>query len=88
MPDRPTIDDEEDANPYGVTALDTAPRCPDCANEMESEDAIICLHCGYNSRTRVKIEARAVDDVTGVHLVSVAAARHPLRVGPLPLPHF
>jgi DNA-directed RNA polymerase subunit RPC12/RpoP len=65
MPDRPTIDDDEDANPYGVTALDTAPRCPDCANEMESADAIVCLHCGYNSRTRMKIEPRAVYDVTG-----------------------
>jgi DNA-directed RNA polymerase subunit RPC12/RpoP len=39
-------------NPYGVTDLDLAPRCPFCAQEMESEDAIICLHCGYNTQTR------------------------------------
>jgi hypothetical protein len=60
-----TDDDDEDPNPYGVTTLDTAPRCPDCANELESEDAIICLHCGYNTRTRMKHESRAVEDTTG-----------------------
>ena len=37
---------------YGVTDLDLTPRCPFCAQELESEDAIICLHCGYNNRTR------------------------------------
>jgi DNA-directed RNA polymerase subunit RPC12/RpoP len=41
-----------DHNPYAVTELDLAPRCPFCAKEMESEDAIICLHCGYNTQTR------------------------------------
>lgn len=47
-------DDEEDANPnpYGVTALDLAPRCPNCAQEMEDEKAFICLYCGYNTLTR------------------------------------
>jgi hypothetical protein len=60
-----TGDDDEDSNPYGVTSLDTAPRCPECANEMESEDAVICLHCGYNTRTRMRHASRAVDDTTG-----------------------
>jgi ribosomal protein S27E len=59
-------DEDEDGNPYGVTSLDTAPRCPDCANELESEDAVICLHCGYNTRTRTKHESRAVEDQTGM----------------------
>ena len=46
-------DDEEDGpDEYGVTASDDAHRCPQCANEMENEDAIICLHCGYNTQTR------------------------------------
>src|SRR3982074_2033126 len=44
---KPTDEDEEDDTPIGVTALDTAPRCPNCANEMESEEAVICLTCGY-----------------------------------------
>jgi DNA-directed RNA polymerase subunit RPC12/RpoP len=42
----------QDRNPYGVTELDLAPRCPHCAKELESEDAVICLHCGYNTQTR------------------------------------
>jgi hypothetical protein len=48
-------DDDEDKpsdNPYGVTAQDIAPRCPNCANEMESDTAVICLFCGYNTLTR------------------------------------
>ncbi len=66
-PDKPKADDEEEnSNPYGVTSLDLAPRCPDCAQEMESEDAIICLHCGYNTQTRSKVESRAVEEDTGM----------------------
>jgi hypothetical protein len=57
-------DDDEDANPYGVTTLDLVPRCPECANEMESEDAVICLHCGYNTRTRIRAKTRKVEDTT------------------------
>jgi hypothetical protein len=45
-------EEDNDANPYGVTSLDLAPRCPFCANELESADAIICLFCGYNTQTR------------------------------------
>lgn len=45
-------DDEENDDPYGLTHADMAPRCPNCANEMESEDAVVCLFCGYNTLTR------------------------------------
>jgi DNA-directed RNA polymerase subunit RPC12/RpoP len=41
-----------DHNPYAITTLDLTPRCPFCAQEMESKEAIICLHCGYNTQTR------------------------------------
>jgi hypothetical protein len=58
-------EDEEDASPYDPTTIDLTPRCPECANEMESEDAIICLHCGYNTVTREKARTRKVRDVTG-----------------------
>lgn len=55
-PEAPAVsaapDDELDINPYGASELDLAPRCPNCANEMENEDATICLHCGYNTLTR------------------------------------
>ena len=63
---KPPDDDEEDSKPYGITSVDTTPRCPECANELESEDAVICLTCGYNTRTRIRAETKAVEDVTGM----------------------
>jgi hypothetical protein len=57
-------EDEDDGKPYEVTSVDLAPRCPECANELESEDAVICLHCGFNLRTRVRAPTRQVKDVT------------------------
>ena len=52
----PVVEDDEDeygdAKAYGATDLDLAPRCPHCANEMESADAVVCLYCGYNTETR------------------------------------
>jgi len=53
-PARAPVDDEDDdnPNPYGITHLDTTPRCPHCAGELASADDIICLHCGYNVQTR------------------------------------
>jgi len=63
---KPPDDDEEDSKPYGITSVDTTPRCPECANELESEDAVLCLTCGYNTRTRVRVETKAVEDVTGM----------------------
>lgn len=59
-------DDEEDGNPYQVTGLTEGYRCPECANEMESEDAIICLHCGYNTVTRERAVLKKVHDTTGM----------------------
>jgi hypothetical protein len=59
--------DDEDEGPaqYGVTDLDMTPRCPHCANEMESEEAVVCLHCGYNTQTRERVQSRKVRDTTG-----------------------
>jgi hypothetical protein len=45
-------DDDGDAKAYGVTEVDIAPRCPNCAQLMADEKAFICLYCGYNSLTR------------------------------------
>jgi hypothetical protein len=42
----------ENDNPYGVTEIDLAPRCPNCAHEMPSAEAVVCLNCGYNTLTR------------------------------------
>ena len=65
-PAKPAMDDdEEDANPYGITETDLAYRCPNCANEMENDDAIICLTCGYNTETREQGKTRKVHALTG-----------------------
>src|SRR3954462_12245485 len=40
-------DEDNDPNPYGITELDVAPRCPNCAQLMADEKAFICLFCGY-----------------------------------------
>lgn len=45
-------DEWNDRSPYAVTDLDLTPRCPHCAHEMESRQAIICINCGYNTQTR------------------------------------
>lgn len=57
-------DDEEGSSPYGVTDEQLAARCPNCAKEMESEEAVICLHCGYNTRTRVRASIKRVHEIT------------------------
>ena len=47
------LDDEEEdgANPYGLVDVSLAPARPECVNVID-EDQVICLHCGYNLRTR------------------------------------
>jgi hypothetical protein len=45
-------EEETGDNPYGITELDIAPRCPNCAHEMPSAEAVVCLNCGYNTLTR------------------------------------
>jgi ribosomal protein S27E len=57
-------EDEEDANPYGVADLQLAPRCPNCAADMDAED-VVCLNCGYNTVTRQQFRPKKVRDVTG-----------------------
>ena len=46
-------DDLEGKNPYKLTDVILSARCPQCAADMEEGD-IICLHCGYNTQTRVR----------------------------------
>jgi predicted Zn finger-like uncharacterized protein len=57
--------DEDDPNPYGVTKLDMTARCPHCAKEMESADAIVCIHCGYNTVTRESVKLKKTYETTG-----------------------
>jgi hypothetical protein len=65
----PAVDDAEDeygeAKAYDATELDLAPRCPHCANEMESADAVVCLFCGYNTETREIGQTKKLLQTTG-----------------------
>lgn len=47
--------EESEANPYRLTDVLLSVRCPQCAAELESPDAILCLNCGYNTRTRQRM---------------------------------
>ena len=50
-----------DPNKYILAQTnDHLPRCPFCAKELESNEAIICLHCGYNTVTRQRPEVQQV----------------------------
>jgi DNA-directed RNA polymerase subunit RPC12/RpoP len=50
----PSQEDKE-KNPYQLTDIVLTNRCPQCAAELESPDAIVCLNCGYNSLTRQRL---------------------------------
>ncbi len=52
--------DDEDEGPDKIEVIqeDDTPRCPHCANELDPPDAVVCIHCGFNSRTREKAETK------------------------------
>jgi ribosomal protein L37E len=58
--------DDEDDGPaiYTPTTLELAARCPHCAKEMESPEARLCLHCGYNTVTRTRTAQKVTYDIT------------------------
>jgi predicted Zn finger-like uncharacterized protein len=67
-PTKPSDDDDETGpskTGYGMTDLDLGVRCPQCAAELESEESIICLNCGYNRVTRELVRTRKIKEVTG-----------------------
>src|SRR5207244_6402516 len=51
-PAPPPQDAESEKNPYKLTDIVLATRCPQCAAAMESPEAVVCLNCGYNTSTR------------------------------------
>jgi hypothetical protein len=57
---------EDDAKAYSVSAVadDAKPRCPHCAMELENEEVVICIHCGYNMRTRQRLGTKKTYETT------------------------
>jgi DNA-directed RNA polymerase subunit RPC12/RpoP len=59
-----------DEERYGVEEMDLRARCPNCANPLVSDDAVVCLECGYNfltrsvSQTQKTVEATQGDRMT------------------------
>ena len=59
-PKKPFLDDDEGVAQVGVIMEEDVPRCPHCAMELVPPDAIVCIHCGFNNRTRVKADTKKV----------------------------
>jgi len=62
----PHPDFERDDTPYTVLDTDLAIRCPHCAAEMESEEAVVCIHCGYNRLDRERHKTKKTYETTGM----------------------
>lgn len=61
----PPDDDEEGSSPYQVTDISLLPHCAYCAKEMEYDGQVVCIHCGYNHRTRERAQTKKIYETTG-----------------------
>ena len=67
-PKSPFLDEDDDDNlpagvapkPMEVIREDDAPRCPECAKELDPPDAVLCKNCGFNNKTRVKHQTKKI----------------------------
>ncbi len=59
-------EDDDGKNPYALAKSDEGvARCPNCVKELESADAKICLHCGFDMEMRKRHEVKAIYEPTG-----------------------
>ena len=62
--------EDEDSTGYKLGQFDLRARCPNCANLMESEEAVVCVFCGYNTQTRTwGATVRTMSVTGGQHFV-------------------
>jgi hypothetical protein len=52
--------DDDDAKNVELIEEEDVARCPHCAIELDPPDAVVCLSCGFNNRTREKAETKKV----------------------------
>lgn len=57
--------EDDDNRGYKLGEFDLRPRCPNCANLMESEEAVVCVFCGYNTQTRTWGKTIKTTGITG-----------------------
>ncbi|MFM7114286.1 MAG: hypothetical protein ACKO26_24380 [Planctomycetota bacterium] len=60
-------DDEEEGKvgkAYTIVSETETPKCANCAKELLNAKAIICVHCGFNSRTRTWNRTKKLVDKT------------------------
>jgi DNA-directed RNA polymerase subunit RPC12/RpoP len=62
------------ADIYGLGTLDISAKCPNCAQPMENETAVICLYCGYNTLTREHGKTKKV--------IAASTSEHFIYLGP------
>jgi ribosomal protein L37AE/L43A len=63
-PIKPKDEEEDDSNPYTMSEVNLAARCPFCADLLDPPDAKICLNCGYDMLRRRRVESKQVYDQT------------------------
>ena len=59
---------DDDGKAYGMHDTILQARCPNCAKELSSEDAVLCIFCGYNNLTRQIAQTRKTYDITGADI--------------------
>ncbi len=67
----PVVEDKADdeewgvIKSYGVDVEKEKIRCPFCAHELENDDDVLCMNCGYNLQTRDRLQSQVLEPISG-----------------------